>query len=137
MSQYYIADDVVLWNPPNGASRVFLGQVRLFEHELSMASGFGPMESDECRIDSEQFTTFANALVSYSQSTKHQVLQALMDGVVVTVLALAERAGLSVQSPAQSARHDVQVSREAPAPEAVPEHELRRRARDMLASMPR
>ncbi|MGZ5415491.1 MAG: DUF6086 family protein [Aeromicrobium sp.] len=137
MSQQYICDNEVLWNPSNGASRVFLGQVRLFEDELSTASGLGPMEADECRIDAEQFAAFAQALLSYSQTTNHQVLHTLMDGVVVTVLALVERAGLAVQVPAQTDRHDLQVSREPRAPDGVPEDELRRRARDLLASMPR
>jgi hypothetical protein len=54
MSQYYQAGDIVLWNPSSGVSRVFLGQVRLFENELSLASGVGPMEADECQVDLER-----------------------------------------------------------------------------------
>ncbi|WP_442914042.1 DUF6086 family protein [Kribbella sp. NBC_00359] len=46
MSQYYRVGDVVLWTPSSGVSRVVLGRARLFEDELSLASGAGPMEAD-------------------------------------------------------------------------------------------
>ncbi|WP_245985008.1 DUF6086 family protein, partial [Streptomyces tateyamensis] len=34
MSQYYNMGDETLWNPSNGASRLFLRQVAVFEEEL-------------------------------------------------------------------------------------------------------
>jgi hypothetical protein len=54
MSEYYRVGDIVLWTPSLGVSRVFLGLVRLFEDELSLASGVGPMEADECQVDVER-----------------------------------------------------------------------------------
>lgn len=136
MSQYYRAGDTVLWNPSSGVSRVFLGQVRLFEDELSLASGVGPMEADECQVDIAHFSTFAQALLTYRSASNHQVLHALTDGFVITVLALAERAGAEVgASRIDGRQHDVRTgSRQAPSVET--EDELRQRARAMLRSMP-
>ena len=137
MSQYYQADDTVLWNPSSGLSRVFLGQVRLFEDELSLASGVGPMEADACHVEFEHFRTFAEALLTYREASNHQILHALMDGFVITVLALAERAGIEVRpSRFDGGQHDVQVD-DRQAPSVATEDELRQRAHAMLRFMPR
>jgi hypothetical protein len=137
MSQYYRAGDIVLWNPSSGVSRVFLGQVRLFEDELSLASGVGPMEADECQVDLEQFETFAEALLSHGGASNHQVLHALTDGFVITVLALAERAGAEVRASRFDGRqHDVQLG-SGQAASVETGDELRQRAHAMLRFMPR
>jgi hypothetical protein len=136
MSQYYRAGDIVLWNPSSGVSRVFLGQVRLFEDELSLASGVGPMKADECQVEVEHFSTFAQALLTYCSASNHQVLRALTDGFVITVLALAERAGAEVRpSRIDGRQHDVQTG-SGQAPSVETEDELRQRAHAMLRSMP-
>ncbi|MFF0339139.1 DUF6086 family protein [Kribbella sp. NPDC004875] len=132
MSQYYRAGDVVLWNPSSGVSRVFLGQVRLFEDELSLASGVGPMESDECDVDVEQLGRFAQALHTYGSSSNHQVLHALTDGFVITILALAERAGVEVGPPhPDGSLHDIQLGNPA-----AREDDVRQRAHGLLRFMP-
>ncbi|GAB2679196.1 DUF6086 family protein [Kribbella swartbergensis] len=137
MSQDYRDGDIVLWNPSSGVSRVFLGQVRLFEGELSLASGVGPMEADECQFDVEHLSTFAQALLTYCGASNHEVLHALTNGFVITVLALAERAGAEVPpSRFDGGQHDVQAGR-GPAPAAETEDELRQRAHAMLPFMPR
>lgn len=97
MSQYYMADGVVVWNPSSGASRLFLGQVRLVEAEFHLASGIGLMESDECDIDVAVFDVFARTLAREPTLRMHQPIRALADGVVVTLLALAHHLDL-VQS---------------------------------------
>jgi Family of unknown function (DUF6086) len=51
VSQSYELGDVTLCNPSNGTSRLFLRQVALFEEELALPSGIGPMEQDEAQID--------------------------------------------------------------------------------------
>ena len=136
MSQYYRAGDIVLWNPSSGVSRVFLGQVRLFEDDLSLASGVGPMEADECQVEIEHFSTFAQALLTYCSASNHQVLHALTDGFVITVLALAERAGAEVRPSRIAGRqHDVQTG-SGQAPSVETEAEVRHRAHAMLRSMP-
>jgi hypothetical protein len=137
MSQYYQAGDIVLWNPSSGVSRVFLGQVRIFEDELSLASGVGPMEADECQVDVERLRTFAQALLTYRGASNHQILHALTDGFVITVLALAERAGAEVgPSRFDGRQHDVQVG-SGQAPSVETGDELRQRAHAMLRFMPR
>ena len=124
-------------DPVIGVSRVFLGQARLFEDELSLASGVGPMEADECQLDVERFGTFARALLTYRGASNHQILHALTDGFVITVLALAERAGADVRASRLDGRqHDVQVG-SGQAPSAETEDDLRQRAHAVLRFMPR
>lgn len=96
VSQYYDMGDQTLWNPSNGASRLFLRQVALHEAELGLPSGIGPMEADECRIDPTGFKAFVDALLARHRSTRHAVMIALSEGFVATVLVLAERAGIEV-----------------------------------------
>ncbi|MFE4698579.1 DUF6086 family protein [Streptomyces sp. NPDC056738] len=96
MSQYYEMAEQTLWNPSNGASRLFLRQVAVYEAELGLASGFGPMEADECQIDPADFKAFVDALLVRHREITHAVMIALSEGFVATVLVLAERAGVAV-----------------------------------------
>ncbi|MEU9635820.1 DUF6086 family protein [Streptomyces tendae] len=41
MSMYFCIDGETLWNPSNGAGRLFLRQVEVFEAELNLPSGIG------------------------------------------------------------------------------------------------
>ncbi|MFD4219916.1 DUF6086 family protein [Streptomyces griseus] len=41
--------DKTLWNPSSGASRMFQRQVAIFEVELALPSGIGPMEKISAR----------------------------------------------------------------------------------------
>jgi hypothetical protein len=121
VSQYYDVGDQTLWNPSNGASQLFLRQVAVFEAELDLPSGVGPMRADECQIDPVDFKAFVDALLVRHRGTNHAVLIALSEGFVVTVLVLAERAGVEVtwKSASSTAGHkhrDVQVP-ESPAPD--------------------
>ncbi|MEV5944552.1 DUF6086 family protein [Streptomyces sp. NPDC051994] len=96
MSQYYDIGDETLWNPSNGASRLFMGQVSVYQAELSLPSGIGPMQADECQIDPVLFKEFVDALLAWHRRTTHAVMAALSEGFVATVLVLAERAGIEV-----------------------------------------
>jgi len=113
MSQYFDVGDETLWNPSNGAARLFLRHVRLYEEELGVPSGFGPMENDECKIDPAVFAAYVDALLDLHDRTRHSVIDALSEGFVATVLVLAERAGIDVRPPAVTDRltglTDVQV----------------------------
>ncbi|GAA4063156.1 DUF6086 family protein [Streptomyces shaanxiensis] len=112
MSQYFDIGDETLWNPSNGAARLFLRYVRLYEEELGVPSGFGPMENDECKIDPAAFETFVNTLLRWHDSSSHHVIDALSRGFTATVLVLAERARIEVRWPEPSGyegRSDVQV----------------------------
>lgn len=40
MSQYYDVGDQTLWNPSNGASRLFMSQVSVYQAELGLPAGF-------------------------------------------------------------------------------------------------
>ncbi|MBD0695340.1 DUF6086 family protein [Streptomyces sp. CBMA123] len=93
MSQYYAMGGVTLWNPSNGASRLFLRQLAVFEEELGLSAGIGPMESDECRVHPVALGVFANALLAHQLQSRHAVIRALGEGFTMTVLALAGRAG--------------------------------------------
>lgn len=113
MSQYFDVGDETLWNPSNGAARLFLRHVRLYEEELGVPSGFGPMENDECEIDPAVFGAYVDALLDLHDRTRHAVIDALSEGFVATVLVLAERAGVGVRRPAAAdgpeGLRDVQV----------------------------
>lgn len=115
MSQYFDVGDETLWNPSNGASRMFQRQVALFEAELELPSGIGPMENDTCEIDPATFETFVNALLAQHRRTSHAILLALCEGFTATVLVLAERAGIRVDwaqlgSAPEDTLKDVQIS---------------------------
>ncbi|PWK74277.1 hypothetical protein BCL76_1015 [Streptomyces sp. CG 926] len=115
MSQYFDMGDVTLWNPSNGASRMFRRQVPVFEAELGLGSGIGPMENDECQIDPIAFADFVDALLVQHRRTSHAIVLALSEGFTATVVVLAERAGIRVDwerlgADPDGAREDVQVS---------------------------
>ncbi|MFJ3280128.1 DUF6086 family protein [Streptomyces halstedii] len=114
LSQYYDMGDQTLWNPSNGASRLFMSQVSVYQAELGLPSGIGPMQADECQIDPLLFNEFVDALIAWHRRTSHVVMTALSEGFVATVLVLAERAGIEVNwLPTSSAEdgglNDVQV----------------------------
>ena len=96
MSQYYELGDRTLWNPSNGASRLFMSQVTVYQAEVGLPSGIGPMEADECQIDPIAFEAFVIALLAWHSETRHAVMASLSDGFVATVLALAEIANVEV-----------------------------------------
>ncbi|MCQ8774797.1 DUF6086 family protein [Streptomyces telluris] len=96
MSQYYDMGDRSLWNAATGVSRLFMGQVSVYEAEVGMPSGIGPMREDECQVDPAVFKVFAEALLAWHCRAIHPVTAALSEGFVVTVLALAGRAAIEV-----------------------------------------
>ncbi|MEU5975952.1 DUF6086 family protein [Streptomyces sp. NPDC047315] len=98
MSQYYEMGDETLWNPSNGASRLFMSQVSVYQTELGLPSGIGPMQEDECQIDPVVFKEFVDALLAWHRSTRHAVVASLSEGFVATVLALADRADIEVSA---------------------------------------
>ncbi len=71
MSQYYDVGDETLWNPSNGSSRLFLEQLAIFEAEIGLPSGIGPMEADECQVDPAALDVFVNALLAWHRETRH------------------------------------------------------------------
>ncbi|MFD8805415.1 DUF6086 family protein [Streptomyces sp. NPDC059597] len=114
MSQDFLLGDETLWNPSNGAARLFCRQVEVFEAELTLPSGIGPMRGDESRLDLSLFTPFVHALLARHCRTSHAVILSLSEGFTATVLVLAERAGVDVDwaelaAMPQGARSDVQV----------------------------
>ncbi|MCX4592202.1 DUF6086 family protein [Streptomyces sp. NBC_01549] len=146
MSQDYDMDDETLWNPSNGASRMFLRQVALFEAELELPSGIGPMVNDESRIDRETFAVFVDALLARHRRTSHAVMLALSEGFAATVLVLAERGGVAVDWARLGAAPDgppenVQISActgmSAPPEGGAWESRLRERSRELGRSMSR
>jgi hypothetical protein len=145
MSQFFDIGKVTVWNPSNGASRLFLRHVAVFEAELGMASGFGPMQDDECQIDSAAFGAFVNALLERHRRTSHAILLALSEGFTATVLVLAERSEVRVDWAGLGATphgglEDVQISAggmSAPPDDGAWAEGLRARARELGRCMPR
>ncbi|MEV3933717.1 DUF6086 family protein [Streptomyces sp. NPDC049944] len=96
MSQYYKLSDRILWDPSNGASRLFMSQVTAYQAEVGLPSGISPMEADECQIDPIAFAAFVDALLAWHSKTRHAVMATMSEGFVATVLALAEKANIEV-----------------------------------------
>ncbi|OEJ97593.1 DUF6086 family protein [Streptomyces thermolilacinus] len=70
MSEYCNLGGETLWNPSQGASRMFRRHVALFEAELGLPSGIGSMgDSDEFRIDPAALATFVTALLERHRRT--------------------------------------------------------------------
>ncbi|MEV6393429.1 DUF6086 family protein [Streptomyces sp. NPDC051907] len=146
MSQYFDVGDETLWNPSNGASRLFQQQAAVFEAELGLPSGIGPMENDECQISLDTFETFVNALLAKHRRTSHAIWLALSEGFIATVLVLSERAGIEVDwarhgAAPEAPLEDVQVSTVAgmstPAEGGAWAASLREKARELDRGMPR
>ncbi|MEV4158369.1 DUF6086 family protein [Nocardia salmonicida] len=95
MSQYYELNGTTLWNPSNGASRLFLNQVGFFEEELGVSSGIGPMDSGACEVTPVVLEVFLATALAWRSRTGHAVVQALSDGFLATLLVIAERAGVT------------------------------------------
>ncbi|ARF53043.1 DUF6086 family protein [Streptomyces gilvosporeus] len=136
MSQYYGMGDQTLWNPSNGASRLFMSQVSVYQAELGLPSGIGPMQADECQIDPSVFTAFVDALLAWHRRVSHAVMAALSEGFVATVLVLAERAGIEVNwHPVDLAESgepkDVHVPTALDSPEGAWAAALRQRSREL------
>lgn len=136
MSQYYDMGDETLWNPSNGASRLFMSQVSVYEAELGLPSGIGPMQADECQIDPIAFKEFVDALLAWHRRTSHKVMAALSEGFVATTLVLAERAGTEVNwQPAgiaeDSGHKDVQVPAAPASSEGAWAAALQHKSRDL------
>ncbi|MFJ9815542.1 DUF6086 family protein [Streptomyces sp. NPDC101151] len=146
MSQYFDIGDETLWNPSNGAARLFLLQVAAFEEEVGLPSGFGPMENDECRLDPVAFEAFLDALLARHRRTSHAVLLALSEGFVATVLVLAERAGIEADwerleeipsGPLSDVQAGARTGMSTPADAGVWGTALRERAQELGRRMPR
>ncbi|MEV0096400.1 DUF6086 family protein [Streptomyces sp. NPDC050738] len=141
MSQYYDMGDRTLWNPSNGASRLFISQVSFWQAELGLPSGIGPMQSDECQIDPLVFKVFIDALLAWHRRTSHAVTAALSEGFVATVLVLADRAGIEPQWPPTvlpegAGLAEVQVPRSPHRSEDAWAAALRQKSRDLGRFMP-
>ncbi|MFG2841339.1 DUF6086 family protein [Streptomyces zaomyceticus] len=146
MSQYFDIGDETLWNPSNGASRMFQRQVAVFEAELELPSGIGPMENDECQITPATFEAFVDALLAKHRRTSHAIWLALSEGFIATVLVLAERAAIKVDWTQHGAApdaplEDVQASAvtgmSTPAEGAAWAAGLREKSRELERRMPR
>jgi hypothetical protein len=92
MSRYFECDGVTLWNPATGRAKRFLDALRSLESDAGEPSGFGPMVSDECQIDSRQLNRFARMLATSTHPDT-------CSEAVTVVLALADRAGLAASWP--------------------------------------
>uniref|UniRef100_UPI0031D75510 DUF6086 family protein n=1 Tax=Streptomyces hawaiiensis TaxID=67305 RepID=UPI0031D75510 len=116
---YFDIGDETLWNPSNGAGRLFLRQVEVFEAEVGLPSGIGHKyegDPDTLEVDPVVYAEFARGLVAWHRRTGHSVILALSEGFVATAVALARRAGIKVGMPpagigpvAGGVRTDVQV----------------------------
>ncbi|MFC9133343.1 DUF6086 family protein [Streptomyces sp. NPDC057099] len=129
MSMYFDIGDETLWNPSNGAGRLFVRQVEVFEAELKLPSGIGHKhwgDPDTLEVDPAVYAEFARGLVAWHCRTGHSVILTLSEGFVATAVALARRAGIEVEIPP-----DVQVPSDPRTASAADLTALDTRAREM------
>ncbi|WP_329333167.1 DUF6086 family protein [Streptomyces sp. NBC_01352] len=142
MSMYFDIGDETLWNPSNGAGRLFLRQVEVFEAELNLPSGIGQGkywgDPDTLEVDPAVYAEFARGLVAWHCRTGHAVILALSEGFVATAVALARRAGIEVEMPelgpgevCGGVQHEVQVPASPRTGSAAVVTALDTRAREM------
>ncbi|WP_406498405.1 DUF6086 family protein [Streptomyces sp. NBC_01604] len=142
MSMYFDIGDETLWNPSNGAGRLFLRQVEVFEAELNLPSGIGQGkywgDPDTLEVDPAVYAEFARGLVAWHCRTGHAVILALSEGFVATAVALARRAGIEVEMPEPEpgdvcggVQHEVQVPASPRTASAAVVTVLDTRAREM------
>ncbi|MFD3497991.1 DUF6086 family protein [Streptomyces sp. NPDC058676] len=109
MSMYFDTGGETLWNPSNGAGRLFLRQVEVFEAELELASGIGQGkyggDADTLEVDPVVYAEFTRGLVAWHCRTGHSVILALSEGFVATAVVLARRAGIEVEMPEPASGH--------------------------------
>ncbi|WP_229377357.1 DUF6086 family protein [Streptomyces sp. VRA16 Mangrove soil] len=145
---YFDIGDETLWNPSNGAGRLFLRQVEVFEAELKLPSGIGQGrycgDPDTLEVDPAVYAEFARGLVAWHCRTGHSVIRALSEGFVATAVALARRAGIEVELPEPEPGHvrggvqrDVQVPAGPRTASAAVVTALDKRAREMDSWMAR
>jgi hypothetical protein len=110
MSMYFDICDETLWNPSNGAGRLFLRQVEVFEAELKLPSGIGQGkhwgDPDTLEVDPAVYAEFVRALAAWYCRTGHSIVLALSEGFVATAVALARRAGIVVEMPEPGSGHE-------------------------------
>ncbi|MFE3906135.1 DUF6086 family protein [Streptomyces sp. NPDC059153] len=148
MSMYFDIGDETLWNPSNGAGRLFLRQVEVFEAELALPSGIGQGkywgDPDTLELDPATYEEFTRGLVAWHCRTGHSVILALSEGFVATAVALARRAEIEMEMPEPGAvrvpggvQHDVQVPGNPRTTSAAVVTALAARAREMDRCMAR
>ncbi|MFJ4787734.1 DUF6086 family protein [Streptomyces sp. NPDC088794] len=134
--------DETLWEPSNGAGRLFLRQVEVFEAELKLPSGIGQGkhwgDPDTLEVDPAAYAEFVRGLVTWHCRTGHTVILALSEGFVATALALARRADIEVPMPetvsgdvSGGVRHDIQAPGNPQGTTAAVVDALETRAREM------
>jgi hypothetical protein len=96
MSQYYMLGRQDLWNPATGVSTLFRRQLEVFEADLGLPSGIGPMESDESQVDPVALAAFAGKLVADLGGYQHPVRRVMVEGFAAVVVVLAQRAGIAL-----------------------------------------
>lgn len=74
MSQYYKLGDRTLWNPSNGASRLFMSHVTVYQTQVGLPSGISPTDADERQIDPIAFAAFVDALLAWHSETRHAIM---------------------------------------------------------------
>ncbi|MGV9405458.1 DUF6086 family protein [Streptomyces sp. NPDC003667] len=145
---YFDIGDETVWNPSNGAGRLFIRQVEVFEAELKLPSGIGQGryrgDPDTLEVDPAVYAEFARGLVDWHCRTGHSVVLALSEGFVATAVALARRAGIEVEMPEPRSgdvrggvQRDVQVPGNPLTESAAVVTALDRRARELDRWMPR
>jgi hypothetical protein len=95
MGMSFEIDGEILWAPALQVGRLFHGQANLISELFGEPSGVGEIIADDCQLDPPVFSAFVTAMVRRYERSQHVILRSLLEGFLVTALALADRAGLA------------------------------------------
>lgn len=95
MSARFLVGDAEIWSPGSLTAELFLGEVALLEQVVSRASGFGPLVSDEVRVDREQLAEFTSECAALADRLRRApAATAILEGTLATLFLIAEKAGI-------------------------------------------
>ncbi|MFI6462778.1 DUF6086 family protein [Streptomyces sp. NPDC050528] len=96
MSHPFELGDETLWDAGYHSGRLYAALAQGAAEFLKVPSGLTPTREGGCEVNPAAFAAFTARLYDLYASTHNDVLHRLADGLLVTSLVLAERAGSAI-----------------------------------------
>ncbi|MGW0829780.1 DUF6086 family protein [Streptomyces prunicolor] len=96
MSYPFELGDETLWDAGYHSGMLYAALARGAAEFLKVPSGLTPTREGSCEVSPAAFSAFTARLYDMYASTRNDVLHGLADGLLVTSLVLAERAGRAI-----------------------------------------
>ncbi|WP_436492234.1 DUF6086 family protein [Actinokineospora sp. HUAS TT18] len=96
MSYYFEVGGETVWNPALRIGKVYVTHAEGVAAQMGLPTGLAPADDDSCAVDVQAFPRFVDCLLEWDRTTRHPVMHALLDGLLITSLALREAIGGAV-----------------------------------------